>query len=244
MLRTAKSILDAALGFFYPAVCRICLAEPGFPADGYVGASCGRRLKRIVAPWCDRCGLPYAGQVTTRLVCSNCRDLDLQFRFARAAAVAEGVLLEAIHRYKYERELWFEPFLGGLLARAAGPTLSARDWDWIAPVPLHPVKQREREFNQAERLARCLSRQTQIPVAHRLLRRVTCTRTQTHLTRPEREANVRGAFALRGDFPVKGRRFIIVDDVLTTGATTSACARVLRDAGAADVCVWTVARGL
>lgn len=244
MLRTAKSILDAALGFFYPAVCRICFAEPGFPAEGYVGVNCSRRVKRIVAPWCERCGLPYAGRVTTRLVCSNCRDLDLQFRFARAAAVAEGVLLEAIHRYKYGRELWFEPFLAGLLVRAAAPALAPRDWDWIVPVPLHPVKQREREFNQAYRLAKHLACRTGIPVAPRLLRRITCTRTQTHLTRPEREANVRGAFSLRPGFPVEGQRFIIVDDVLTTGATTSACAGILREAGAADICVWTVARGV
>ena len=117
-------------------------------------------------------------------------------------------------------------------------------WDYIVPVPLHHLKQREREFNQAERLARRLGRALKIPVQTNLLKRHVPTRTQTLLSRPERAANVRHAFALGKLRRLGGARIVLVDDVLTTGATTSACARVLRTAGAADVCVWTVARGL
>jgi ComF family protein len=113
----------------------------------------------------------------------------------------------------------------------------------IVPVPLHPLKESEREFNQAHRLACRLSDACGIPVQSKVLKRVQPTRTQTRLTRNERLENVRKAFALSGGTRLNGKQIILVDDVFTTGATTSACAKVLMDAGAADVCVWTVARG-
>ena len=112
------------------------------------------------------------------------------------------------------------------------------------PVPLHPARLREREFNQAERLARRLSAAMGIPLNTRLLQRVIPTQTQTLLSRAERLANVRRAFALRGAPALQGERIVLIDDVFTTGATTSACARVLRGAGAGQVSVWTVARGI
>src|SRR5215831_3070644 len=154
-------------------------------------------------------------------------------------------LLEAIHRYKYQRALWFEPFLADLLIREAEPELRAEKWHWIVPVPLHPTKKREREFNQAERLAIRLGAALNLPVNSRLLKRIRPTDTQTRLTRPQRTANMRNAFGLCDRrIRLQGERIIVLDDVLTTGATTSACARVLRAAGAGEVCVWTVARGL
>jgi ComF family protein len=154
------------------------------------------------------------------------------------------LVLDVIHRYKYQQALWFEPFLAELLVRQAAPGLGQEGWDWIVPVPLHPLKQSEREFNQAEHLASHLGAATQLPVHSNLLRRVTPTRTQTRLPRAERSANVRRAFALRPGASVAGKRIVLVDDVLTTGATTSACAQVLMAAKAEKVCVWTVARGL
>jgi hypothetical protein len=123
-------------------------------------------------------------------------------------------------------------------ALAAGP------WHWLVPVPLHPTKQRQREFNQAERLADRLSEATRIPVHRGLLRRVAPTRTQTLLNRQERLANMARAFALRRGARLHGERLVLVDDVLTTGATTGACAGVLLAGGAGEVCVWTVARGI
>lgn len=157
--------------------------------------------------------------------------------------VAAGLVLEVIHRYKYTRALWFEPFLAGLLVEAARPVLAAGRWDAIVPVPLFPLKQREREFNQAERLARCLSRATGIPLQTQWVRRVRPTRTQTLLDRAARAANLHRAFAPCPGIRCDGARVVLVDDVLTTGATTSSCAQALRAAGAAEVCVWTVARG-
>lgn len=244
LVAQAKPWVEALLGFAYPNVCQLCSAQRATAAEGYVCARCWQGVRFIKPPFCDRCGLPFEAEITTRFECANCREMDLQFRFARSAVVATGVVLEVIHRYKYQRALWFEPFLADLLVRAARPELSRADWDFIVPVPLHPTKEREREFNQAARLAVHLSHATGIPVNPKVLRRIAPTRTQTQLTRDQRAANVRQAFALRTGDTVKGARVILLDDVLTTGATTSACARVLRRAEAADVGVWTVARGL
>jgi ComF family protein len=239
-----KSWLDAWLRFFYPDACQLCFSESATASEGYVGAHCWQGVRFIKPPFCECCGLPHEGEITTRFECANCREMDLQFKSARAAVVAGHLVLDVIHRYKYQRALWFEPFLADLLVRAARPELAKEPWDMIVPVPLHPLKKREREFNQAERLAARLSEATQVPVNTCGLRRIEPTRTQTLLTRKQRAANVRRAFAVRAGCQLGGRRVILVDDVLTTGATTSACARVLRNAGAREVQVWTVARGL
>ena len=238
-----KSWLRAGLSFLYPEVCEICATNRVTPDDGFVCSECRKKVRFIQPPYCERCGLPFPGEITTAFECSNCQDVKLHFTAARSAALAADLVLDVIHRYKYKRALWFEPFLAGLLIAQAGPALRREGWDMIVPVPLHGLKEQEREFNQAERLARRLGAATGIPVNARLLRRVTPTRTQTLLSRSERAANVRHAFALREGHSARGRSIVLVDDVLTTGATTNACARVLRAAGASQVCVWTVARG-
>jgi ComF family protein len=212
--------------------------------EGFVCGTCRAKVRPIERPFCERCGRPYEGEITGTFECPNCRDRELHFQQARSAVVACETMLEVIHRYKYSRALWFEPFLAKLLIGAAKPALAKRQCDLVVPVPLYPAKQREREFNQAERLADCLSAATQIPVNKRLIRRVRPTCTQTVLSRAEREENVRNAFAMRRGQRLNGERIVLLDDVLTTGATTSACANVLRAGGAGEVCVWTVARGI
>jgi ComF family protein len=236
--------LATSLDLLYPPVCQLCRRRRARPADGLVCHQCWALVRFVRPPFCERCGLPFPGQLTANFVCTNCHGLTLHFSAARSAVVAKGVVLEAVHRFKYSGSTWFENFLAGLLVREAAPVLKNANWDFIAPVPLHPVKLREREFNQAERLAAQLSRATEIPLHTNLLMRVHATATQTLLTREERAANMKNAFAVPPAAPVKDRRIVLVDDVFTTGATTNAGAAALRAAGAAEVCVWTVARGL
>jgi len=244
LLKPAKDWLDAGLAFLYPNVCQICRHERALPTDGYVCATCWKKVRFLKPPFCRRCGLPFDGDIATAFECSNCKELELKFRYARSAVLAGELMLEVIHRYKYQRALWFEPFLADLLSRQAVPDLQPAQWDLIVPVPLHPAKRRERGFNQAERLSLHLGKATGIRVDSRLMRRISPTETQTRLNRRQRAENVRGAFALRKGCELGSRkRIVLVDDVLTTGATTSACAGTLRAAGALDVCVWTVARG-
>jgi len=236
--------LESALGLIYPDVCQLCDERRAKVNEGLVCSECQRNVRFIVPPFCERCGLPFDGKLTTVFTCTNCRDLELHFTTARAAVSTQGITLEIIHRFKYQRALWFEPLLADLLLRQALPALRSGNWDLIVPVPLHATKLREREFNQAARLANHLGRALQLPVAVRTLKRTRPTRTQTLLTRQQRAENMHNAFAVRSRDGLAGKRIVLVDDVLTTGATTNACAKALRAAGAAEVCVWTVARGL
>jgi ComF family protein len=242
--QSLRAWVNAGLALVYPEVCQLCGAARATPAEGFVCGACRGKVRLVERPFCERCGRPYQGKITGTFECPNCRERELHFRHARSAVVACEIMLEVIHRYKYSRALWFEPFLAELLIGAAKPELARERWDLLVPVPLYPARQREREFNQAERLAKCLSAATEIPLNKRLLRRVRPTCTQTVLSRAEREENVRNAFALRGGRRLNGERIVLVDDVMTTGATTSACAKALRAVGAGEVCVWTVARGI
>jgi len=232
------------LGLIYPEVCQLCKTRRAAARDGFVCSQCWSQVRFIRAPFCERCGLPFSGALTATFECTNCREMELHFSSARSAVVAKTVVLEAIHKFKYSRALWFENFLTGLLLREAVPALREQLWDFIVPVPLHPLKLREREFNQATLLARPLARATGIPLNEKMLRRTARTSTQTLLSRERRAVNMKKAFTVREGIRLDGKKIVLVDDVFTTGATTSDCARALRGAGAADVCVWTVARGL
>ena len=236
--------LGAGLGLLYPEVCQLCRLEHASAAEGFVGRQCWSQVRFLRPPFCERCGLPYPGDLTTPFECTNCRDMELHFSAARSAVIARTVVREVIHRFKYQRARWFEPFLADLLIREAAPVLRREPWHYIVPVPLHPLKEREREFNQAACLARHLGRATGIPVRENLLQRVLPTITQTQFSREQRAANMKNAFAVRGGQRLNGAAVVVVDDVFTTGATTSACAGALRALGAGDVCVWTVARGI
>jgi competence protein ComFC len=239
-----QSWLNAGLGLLYPEICQLCHQQRAVARDGFVCSQCWSHVRFIRAPFCERCGLPFEGDLTTKFECTNCREMELHFSSARSAVVAKTIVLEAIHRFKYSHALWFENFLADLLLREAVPVLKNEKWDFIVPVPLHPLKEREREFNQAEILARHLADKTSVPLNNKILRRITPTATQTLLSREQRATNMNGAFAVRDQVQLAGKKIVIVDDVFTTGATTSACARALRGAGATAVCVWTVARGL
>jgi ComF family protein len=150
----------------------------------------------------------------------------------------EGALRRAIHLLKYERMTPLTRPLGERLALAAAELTG---FDAIVPAPLHWRRRWDRGFNQADLLAREVSRRTGIPIDRRLLR-TRSTPPQAGLSAAERRRNVQGAFAAAGKSAIRGKRLIIIDDVMTTGATLEACARVLKRAGASQVAVLTLAR--
>lgn len=243
-LTSFRRWLESLVGFVYPPVCGLCHDERASAFEGYMGPRCRRRICPMGEHLCARCGLPMDGETGTIPSCANCREMTLHFESARAIIVANETFLELIHRYKYQGQRWFEPYLFELIATGVVGRVQPGEWDMVVPVPLHPVKLREREFNQAEVLGRQFSRATGIPLRSELIFRARATGTQTHLSRAERSENVTGAFAAAGDSRLDGCRCIVFDDVLTTGATTNAVAQVLRGLGASRVSVWSLGRAV
>ena len=234
------------LGLVYPRICEFCGEREAGPAESFVCQTCRehpRAIKRIRPPICKVCGLAYEGEITLEFTCRNCFDLDLAFSSARAAVQYYGLAKQVIHRFKYNRQEWFEPILAELLIEAAAPDLKLQPVDLIVPIPLHARKRRARGFNQAERIAMRLSKAINIPYSATLMERVRDTDTQANLDRDDRVANVKGAFAYVGCEKLDKQRVLLVDDVLTTGLTASSCAKELLNNGAREVRVWTVARG-
>jgi len=239
MLEKIRSALD----LIYPRNCQFCTAPLREQERGVICASCLALAKRIEPPFCRRCSLPFAGQLDDQIACGYCQDLKFHFVSAVAACRAEGLVRDCIHRLKYKRELYYLPHLGNWLVAAGKSSVNWAAVDAIVPVPLHPVKQRDREFNQAELLARHLGREFGKPVITTGVRRVKETPTQTKLDAAARRMNLRGAFAT-GRGRVTGLRLVLVDDVFTTGATLDSCASLLVSQGAAAVMALTVARGI
>ena len=176
-------------------------------------------------------------------MCPNCEGRTFHFECAFAAYRARGVVRSLIHRFKYDRQYYLRHVLAGWLTEAMeSPEIAGAPFDAIVPVPLHPVRKRYREFNQAEVLSVLASKHCGKPVVH-CLRRIRNTETQTHFDRKERMENLRNAFELRKTCNVQEMRLLLIDDVLTTGATLNECSRVLREAGAISVRAALVARG-
>ncbi len=163
------------------------------------------------------------------------------FDYARAAAAYGGAVREAIHGLKFGGRRSLARPLADLLGEQCAPMLAARP-DALIPVPLARARERERGFNQAALVAERLGERLALGVRPRWLVRLRATAAQSDLTAPERRANVAGAFAASP--AVAGRHVVIVDDVVTTGATVGECARALRAAGAGRIGVLTVARVL
>jgi ComF family protein len=236
----SRALWETGLGFFYPNVCQLCHENRARREQGYICESCASQVQWIEPPFCERCGALAMGAISGPFVCAHCSDVPPSFVTARAAALIDPTVREVIHRYKYGRALYFEPFLIGLLASRIQVE---PDWRYIAPVPLHSLKLREREFNQSERLAQRLGKILALPVRTDLVCRKKPTPSQTRLSRKERAENMRNAFEPAPRAKLHGEKILLIDDIMTTGATTSACAAALCEAGAGAVSVWAVARG-
>lgn len=190
--------------------------------------------------YCARCRTPFQNDSTldTHGVCLRCRSGILGFDYVYSYGFFDGILRSMIHDMKYFRVGPLGGYLGELMARAIPLDLAI---DAIVPVPIHWTRWIKRGYNQAELLAKPLARRMQIPILSPLRRR-RITKSQVSLTLSERRKNLAGAFLIRDRSMVAGKRILLVDDVLTTGATIGYCSRLLRDAGARSVTVLTLAR--
>ncbi len=231
----------AALDVVYPRSCAACGAET--EEEGFLCWNCISRIQYVSLPFCSICGDPVAGRVDRAYICYTCTDSTPHFAIARSAARYRDTVQELLRAFKYRGALWLRPDLTHILESCARNEVDWESVDVVTAVPLFWRRRLARGYNQAALLAGDLARRLGRPFEGRILRRVRSTDTQTHLTARERATNVEGAFQVRRPARIEQRRVLLVDDVMTTGATVNECARVLMKAGAGRVDVVTVARG-
>jgi len=240
-------MLHYLLNFLYPPRCAACGA--GLPIDSRrrVCAPCLGAIEPLRPPLCLICGAPLAAADEDER-CGHCHAALPAFDSARAitryrsGADGTSAVATLLRRHKYG----LDQSLGRALAEylEAVPALGAEAYDVVIPVPLHRSRLRWRGFNQAALLGAALARRLDCSLDVATLARVRSTASQTTRDRAQRTRNVRDAFAVRRPSRVAGRRVLLVDDVMTTGATADECARVLRAAGARRIDVLTLARVL
>lgn len=236
--------VSAPLRLVFPDVCQACLRATAFAEDGYICSSCVKLLRPIQIPYCHRCGLPFEGEMEEAIECLNCHDMHFYFESARSATVANVLMIDLLHRFKYQGALWLEHLFERLFLDLLSNDPVRTEWDCIVPVPLHPVRERERGYNQSALLAKRVADGLEVPFYGKALKRIAPTPSQTMLDRKERVENVSNAFEVTDEAALKSQGVLLIDDMLTTGATSNACAKELRKAGARVVSVRTLARGL
>mgnify|MGYP000120140376 CR=1 FL=1 len=237
---TAAHLGRRALDLMLPPQCLACDTLVDTP--GSLCPRCWYTIGFLAPPWCLRCGRPFALDPGDGAQCGACTAQPPGWDRGRAVMRYDAHSRDLVLGFKHADRTEAAPAFGQWLARAGGALVT--EADAVVPVPLHPWRLFRRRYNQAALLARALGRSGGRPVLPDLLVRRRATPSQRGLTPAGRERNVRGAFAVRRPALAEGRRLLLVDDVMTTGATLSACARRLRQAGAGGVDVLTLARVL
>jgi ComF family protein len=236
---TVRAVLRAALDLALPRLCAACRA----PVEGQgLCPQCWSKLSFISRPYCERLGIPFVYDPGPGILSMEAIADPPAYHRARAAVRFDEVSRALVHALKYGDRLDLAPMMGRWLANAGRELLA--DADALVPVPLHWRRRWARRFNQSAVLAAAVSAASGVPLAAGALKRMKATTQQVGLSRSERAANVAGAFRVPpdGKAAVVGRRLVLLDDVLTSGATVEGCARALLRAGAANVDVLVFAR--
>jgi ComF family protein len=231
----AKLALDIAL----PTLCVACRD----PVEGEgVCANCWAKMSFIAPPFCPRLGIPFVYDPGPDLLSMEAIANPPAYARARAAVRYDDVARTLVHALKYQDRTDLAPAMGRWMARAGQELLDSADM--LVPVPLHWRRGWSRRYNQSGVLARVIERESGVAVATEALRRIRPTEQQIGLSRPQRASNVQGAFKVAADRQhlISGRRIVLIDDVLTSGATVDACERALLRAKAVAVDVLVFAR--
>jgi ComF family protein len=249
-----KSAIDSLTSVLFAAPCRICAQALTTASRVPICDSCLNELERIADPLCACCGRPLVSPTTVppatqstaprnfELRCRLCRADFYAFDRARSFAVYDRALSEAVLLLKYEQVTSLVDWFGARLAQIAIEAMPGWRPDVVVPVPLHRDRRRERGYNQAELIAKPVARRLKLPLDVKLLKRIKPRPPQLVLSRAEHWKSVRGAYATPEGMEIDNLRILLVDDVLTTGATLDACSRALKRAGALAVFGLTVGR--
>ncbi|MDD5553366.1 MAG: ComF family protein [Candidatus Omnitrophica bacterium] len=238
-----RGFLNTLTDIVYPKVCIACKRHlKGITSvDELVCGECWKKIKKNAPPFCRSCGR-HLERPVTKSICPACVRKSLYFDRAFSPCVYEGVIKDLIHAFKYRGKDHLGPALGNLMAQFVEDyTLPMDMMDLIIPVPLHKTRLREREFNQAAVLSSHVAGKFKKEMSPEALKRVRNTKTQTDLQPDKRLLNVKGSIAVSAEKDLKGKNILLIDDVLTTGATCSEAALALKNAGANIVFVLTLA---
>jgi ComF family protein len=234
-----RALLRAALDIALPRLCAVCRE----PVEGEgLCASCWSKRSFITRPYCERLGIPFVYDPGPGILSMEAIADPPAYNRARAAVRFDEISRVLVHALKYGDRLDLAPMMGRWISRAGREVLA--EADALVPVPLHWRRLWTRRFNQSAMLAAAVSAASGVPMVTDALKRVKATVQQVGLSRSERAANVQGAFRVpeQGKAAVVGRRLIVLDDVLTSGATVEGCARAVLRAGASNVDVLVFAR--
>lgn len=239
-IHMTAAVARLGVDMVYPPRCPSCRAY--VTADGNFCPECFSRLRMIDAPHCACCGIPFVVAVDATTRCPTCLEAPPDFDVARAALVYDGISAPLITALKFHDQWAGLERYTQMLLRVGKPLLEGADM--VIPVPLHWRRLLRRKFNQSALLAYAISAQSHVPCQAALLMRVQYTKPQMRLDRATRLKNVKRAFAVRAsaDHLLHDKVVVLVDDVVTTGATANACARALKQAGAREVRVLALAR--
>lgn len=243
--RLLSRIVDAATAAVFPSHCVGCgeVVEPVEGAYEGVCEACTRKIQMIQSPRCTTCGFPFFGETESHGECVHCEHLKPAFGRGWTLALFRGPVRGLIRELKYERGFWALRDIRVLIERSAELAEFVED-GCLVPVPLHPRKLRERGYNQSELIARELLGALPRARMEEVLERAQDTVSQTKFDRRDRIRNLRNAFSLRQNRAIDpAQRYIIVDDVFTTGSTLNACAAALRRGGAKRVDVLAIGHG-
>jgi competence protein ComFC len=236
-------LISGFVDILYPKICLVCRNKlKAVAISELVCPGCWAKIKKNHPAFCRRCGRNLEKKSFALHVCLGCIKRTLHFDRAFSPCVYEGTIKELIHQFKYGKKDYLGPLLSSLMIEFIEDyDLPIDLLDLIIPVPLYPARLREREFNQAEILSRQLAKAFNKEVLTDNLIRHRPTKTQTELPPAERLLNVKESFAVKNTKALDGKNILLVDDVLTTGATASEAALTLKDAGAHIVFVLTLA---
>jgi ComF family protein len=235
----ARMVVRATLDLALPPLCAACRE----PVEGKgLCPACWSKLSFITRPYCERLGIPFVYDPGPGILSMEAIADPPAYNRARAAVRFDEISRALVHALKYGDRLDLAPMMGRWIGQAGRELLT--EADALVPVPLHWRRLWARRFNQSAVLAATISAESGVPIAAGALKRVKATAQQVGLTQSERAANIQGAFRVpeEGKIEVLGRRLVLVDDVLTSGATVEGCARALLRAGAANVDVLIFAR--